>query len=86
MSLYLCSNVPYPNNLNQIKMNKIIIVLGILNLLTCSIINAQSTDFDYKKVERISDSIKIQNITIHNLFKSQILAHKNNEFDSIMIV
>jgi hypothetical protein len=39
-----------------------------------------------EKLERLSDSIKVQGITIKNLFKNQILAHKGNEFDSLMII
>ena len=67
-------------------MKNIILLLGILTLFSCSITKTQNNDFDYKKIAKISDSIKIQNITIRNLFKSQILAHRNNDFDSIMIV
>lgn len=60
----------------------------IVILILCSFSNiaAQNIDFDYNKISKISDSIKIQNITIHNLFKSQIIAHRNNEFNSKMIV
>lgn len=32
------------------------------------------------------DSIKIDDITVYNLFKHQILAHKNNTFDSSLII
>lgn len=67
-------------------MKNIALILSILTSFSWSITKAQSTDFDYNKIEKISDSIKIQNITIHNLFKSQILAHKNKKFDSTMIV
>jgi hypothetical protein len=73
-------------NLQQIQMKNIILILGILTLFSCSVKKTGKKDFDYKRIEKISDSIKIQNITIHSLFKSQILAHKNNEFDSTMIV
>lgn len=38
------------------------------------------------RLEGVSDSIKIDEIVVLNLFKSQILAHKTNEFDSLMIV
>ncbi|RZJ41956.1 MAG: hypothetical protein EOO19_14145 [Chryseobacterium sp.] len=43
------------------------------------------SDFDYKKIEKISDSIQIENITVRNLFKYQILAHQSRVFDSTMI-
>ncbi|KAB1230159.1 DUF2268 domain-containing putative Zn-dependent protease [Chryseobacterium viscerum] len=45
---------------------------------------AQSIDL--KKIEQIPDSIKIENIVILNLFKHQLLAHKNNKYDSTRIV
>ena len=58
----------------------------IIVLCIFSNTKAQNIDFDYNRISKISDSIKVQNITIHNLFKSQIIAHKNNEFNSQMIV
>ena len=67
-------------------MKKIVKLLVILILCSFSNAKAQNVDFDYNKISKISDSIKVQNITIHNLFKSQIIAHKNNEFNSQMIV
>ncbi|RQO36678.1 hypothetical protein DBR39_16495 [Chryseobacterium sp. KBW03] len=45
---------------------------------------AQSIDL--KKIEQIPDSVKIENIVILNLFKHQLLAHKNNKYDSTRIV
>ena len=67
-------------------MKKIVQLLVILIFCSFSNTKAQNVDFDYNKISKISDSIKVQNITIHNLFKSQIIAHKNNEFNSQMIV
>lgn len=67
-------------------MKNSILILGTFVLLSCSMRKTEKADFDYKRIEKISDSIKIKNISIHNLFKSQILAHKNKEFDSTMIV
>ncbi len=40
----------------------------------------------FDKVEKIPDSIKIDDIVIYNLFKYQILAHKNNSFDSTLLI
>jgi hypothetical protein len=40
----------------------------------------------FDKVEKVPDSIKINDIIIYNLFKYQILAHKNNSFDSTLII
>jgi len=39
-----------------------------------------------EKLENVSDSIKVGEIVIKNLFKSQILAHQKTDFDSIMII
>jgi len=43
------------------------------------------SDFDYQKIDKISDSIQVENITVKNLFKYQILAHQSVDFDSTMI-
>ncbi|REC43373.1 gliding motility protein GldB-related protein [Chryseobacterium pennipullorum] len=43
-------------------------------------------NIDYKKLEQIPDSVKIGNIVILNLFKHQLLAHKNNKYDSVRII
>ena len=40
----------------------------------------------FDKVEKLPDSIEIDDIIIYNLFKYQILAHKNNSFDSTLII
>jgi uncharacterized protein YjaZ len=40
----------------------------------------------FDRVKDIPDSIKIDDIVIYNLFKYQILAHKNNSFDSTLII
>jgi hypothetical protein len=38
-------------------------------------------------LNQVSDSIKVEDIVIHNLFKSQILAHREvGKYDSLMIV
>ena len=65
-------------------MKKIIPALIIITLLSCSTSNMKS-DFDYQKMDKISDSIQIENITVKNLFKYQILAHQSVDFDSTMI-
>ena len=66
-------------------MKKIIVITGLVLLSSCSVAPTKKTDFEYSRVEKISDSIKIQNITVVNLFKYQVLAHKNDVFDSAMI-
>lgn len=62
------------------------IIFSILTLFSWSFSEAQNIDFDYNEIEKISDSVKIKNITIHNLFKSQILAHRSDKFDSLTII
>lgn len=67
-------------------MRIITLVFGIVTLFLFFITKAQNKEFDHRKIEKISDSIKIQKITVHNLFKYQILAHQSKNFDSTMIV
>ncbi|SFN90125.1 Predicted Zn-dependent protease [Paenimyroides ummariense] len=52
---------------------------------SCKLKKIVQSDFNYKQIEKISDSIVVDNITVHNLFKYQILAHKKSKFDSLMI-
>jgi len=66
-------------------MKKIISTLIFLILISCSTSAPMSSDFDYKKIEQISDSIQIENVNVKNLFKYQILAHQSSVFDSTMI-
>ncbi|BAP33409.1 uncharacterized protein CHSO_4372 [Chryseobacterium sp. StRB126] len=42
--------------------------------------------FDYNRLEKVADSVKVENIVIKNLFKHQLLAHKNQQYDSVRIV
>lgn len=62
-------------------MKKVILFLSFIVLLSCTK-NNQKTIFD--KVDNLKDSVSIENITIKNLFKYQILAHKNG-YDSTLI-
>ena len=39
-----------------------------------------------ERIEKLSDSIKVNEIVVKNLFKSQILAHRGTDFDSLMII
>ncbi len=43
-------------------------------------------NFDYNRLEKVADSVKVENIVIKNLFKHQLLAHKNQQYDSVSIV
>lgn len=63
---------------------------GILFFLIFSLNNnllGQSRKLTYRdSLMMVSDSIRVDNIVVHNLFKSQILAHQNGAYDSLMIV
>ena len=67
---------------------RLFVLFGALILsLACSRPAERAKYLDFiAQVEQISDSTRIGGIVIKNLFKSQILAHKNAEFDSLMIV
>ncbi|WP_336964994.1 DUF2268 domain-containing putative Zn-dependent protease [Chryseobacterium contaminans] len=70
-------------------MKKIIPVLSVFVVLSCSTRNpSANTDknFDYDRLEKVADSVKVENIVINNLFKHQLLAHKNQQYDSARIV
>ena len=66
-------------------MKQISLLFVILTIISCSTTTSMNSDFDYKKIEQVSDSIQIENITVKNLFKYQILAHQSTVFDSTMI-
>lgn len=63
------------------------IILGLS--ITCkekpSSSKEQAATF-FDRVNNIPDDIEINDIIIHNLFKYQILAHRDNAFDSAMII
>ena len=40
----------------------------------------------FERVSEVPDSIKVDDVVIYNLFKYQILAHRNSSFDSAMII
>ncbi|SHM23435.1 Predicted Zn-dependent protease [Chryseobacterium carnipullorum] len=67
-------------------MKKIFLLTISVLLFSCIARKKDTSDFDFRRIEKVADSIKIQNITVHNLFKSQILAHRSKDFDSTMIV
>ena len=66
-------------------MKQISLLFVILTIISCSTKTSVKSDFDYKKIEQLADSIQIENITVKNLFKYQILAHQSTVFDSTMI-
>lgn len=70
-------------------MKKNISVLSVFFVLSCSTQNTSAPadkKFDYNRLEKVADSVKVENIVINNLFKHQLLAHKNKQYDSARIV
>ncbi|RZM30243.1 MAG: hypothetical protein EOO88_01620 [Pedobacter sp.] len=59
-------------------------------LFSCSLPKSQTQPKPLSLTDsltQVSDSVKVGNVVIHNLFKSQLLAHRNpGEYDSLMIV
>ena len=73
-------------------MNKIITILIFGILLSISACKQEKKEKDngqltlIEKLENLPDSIKANKIVVKNLFKSQILAHKAKDYDSLMII
>jgi hypothetical protein len=68
-------------------MKKIILFFSALAILSCSTGNISTgKNFNYNKLEKIPDSVKVKDIVIKNLFKHQLLAHKEQQYDSLRIV
>lgn len=72
-------------------MKKIIVFTLISSILTsCSpkvpAVFVDKGAEDYRKLESVPDSVRVGEITILNLFKNQILAHRNVPYDSVRIV
>ncbi len=71
------------------KQIPILLSIGLFLLLTaCNKKNKTSdTSLTFEeKLEQLPDSVKVDGIIVKNLFKNQILAHKGNQYDSLMIV
>lgn len=62
-------------------MKKLLLVLSFTILFSCKE-KKEETIFD--KISELKDSVSVENITIKNLFKHQVLAHKNG-YDSTRI-
>lgn len=67
-----------------------LISLAVTFLFSCSLpkepLRSKSLTL-IDSLSKVSDSIKVEEIVIHNLFKSQILAHRENgKYDSLMIL
>jgi len=75
----------YEKNRNDINNFSFLFILS----LSCNKRNKEKSSNElsiFDKVDKVPDSIKIDDIIIYNLFKYQILAHKNNLFDSTLII
>jgi hypothetical protein len=66
----------------------LILLLGFLILfLSCTGIKKNDPDIElYRKLEQLPDSIRVDDIVINNIFKNQILAHRESSFDSLRII
>ncbi|MGE8554750.1 MAG: DUF2268 domain-containing putative Zn-dependent protease [Chryseobacterium jejuense] len=70
-------------------MKNSILFLSAFVMLSCSTRTPSAVadkKFDYERLENVADSVKVENIVIKNLFKHQLLAHKNQRYDSTRIV
>ncbi len=68
------------------KMKKICLIIILCLLFSCSVRPLADKTLDYRKLEKIPDSVNVENIVIKNLFKYQLLAHKDQQYDSARIV
>src|SRR5688572_5167528 len=67
----------------------LLISISIIAIWTCQSKSEKQADLNqsiYDRLEKVPDSIQVNEITVLNLFKNQILAHKNAQFDSLLIV
>ncbi|TDO20301.1 DUF2268 domain-containing putative Zn-dependent protease [Pedobacter duraquae] len=67
-----------------------VLLLVITCTVSCSLpkepVRTQSLSL-MDSLKRTADSIKVENIVVHNLFKSQVLAHRDSgKYDSLMIL
>ena len=59
-----------------------LIICVIISLCSCQ----PRTPTLFEKLEELPDSIKVDEIVIKNLFKSQVLAHSGGKYDSTLII
>ncbi|ASK30253.1 hypothetical protein CEY12_09055 [Chryseobacterium sp. T16E-39] len=64
-----------------------LLIFSVITVYFCSTNQKLNPENSFEKdVEKVADSIKVNDIVIKNLFKYQILAHRNNSFNEKMIV
>ncbi|WP_200975114.1 DUF2268 domain-containing putative Zn-dependent protease [Echinicola sp. 20G] len=69
------------------KKSLFLVSLSIILFTHCQKARQESVSEDiFDRVRNLPDSIKINDITIYNLFKYQILAHRENSYDSTMVI
>jgi len=72
------------------KSIKTLLLPALLSILLSCSVSHQNKNDKYSdlinKVKNIDDSIAVGQMTIHNAFKNQILAHRNGSYDSLLIV
>lgn len=70
------------------KLTLLIFTCGLFGLLSCNRSGGQGNQgSEYiERIREVPDSIRVDDIVIYNLFKSQILAHQGSVFDSVMII
>ena len=39
-----------------------------------------------EKISKLGDSIRVGNLVVYNVFKYQLLSHKNNQYDTAVII
>lgn len=72
------------------KLQNLILVILSISFISLACKNTRQDESDQKSIfeiaSSIEDSIQVAGMTIHNAFKFQILAHKDGNFDSTLIV
>ena len=83
-------NKPYTTTLATNMKTRITLIIFLCTfILSCDEKNKDKSVKElsiFDKVKNVTDSIKVDDIIVYNLFKYQILAHQNNSFDSLMII
>lgn len=81
--------VQYPKgDITNYHLNMKTLITLLILLITFNTSRSQSNvdkNF-FKRVHKIPDSIKVDDVVVYNLFKYQILAHESQEYDSTIIL
>lgn len=64
-----------------------LLIFSIVTVYFCSTNQKLNPENSFERdINKVADSVKVNDIVVKNLFKYQILAHRNNSFDKKMIV